>query len=569
MDKRAVSNALDEAATLMELGGDNPFRVRAYRNASRTVLGLSVDLAEAVEDGSILSVKGIGKNIAEHIGELLASERPPFLAELRSRFPAGVLEMLRIPGLGPRKIRVLMDKLEVGSVGELEYVCRENRLLDLPGFGKKTQENILKGIAGLTAYAGRYLAVNVQREADVIVGALHSAKGAVKVSVAGSLRRRKEVVKDMDLLASGDAEGLMDAVASHPLVDEVTARGDTKLAARLGSGVNLDLRVVPDHSFPYALQHFTGSKEHNVRLREIAIRKKWKLNEWGLFDGDRMLAGKEEEVIYRKLDLPFIPPEQREDRGEFDAAAIKPLLDLEDIRGDSHTHPTARDGTADAETMAHAAADAGYEYLAITDHSKSSTVAGGLSIDRMWRQIEAIRRLNEHLDTITLLVGCECDILADGSLDYPDPVLAACDFVVASVHSAMRQERKKITARVLKALENPYVCVLGHPTARLINRREPLDLDMSAVVAKAAETGTALELNASWQRLDLNDRHLRMACEAGVKISINTDAHSTVQFDQMKFGIATARRGWVRAEDVINTMPLPNLRKWIAQKRKR
>ncbi|HDL53690.1 MAG TPA: DNA polymerase/3'-5' exonuclease PolX [Proteobacteria bacterium] len=572
MDKRAVSNALDEAATLMELGGDNPFRVRAYRNASRTVLGLSVDLAEAVEDGSILSVKGIGKNIAEHIGELLASERPPFLAELRSRFPASVLEMLRIPGLGPKKIRILMDKLEVGSVGELEYVCRENRLLDLPGFGKKTQENILKGIAGLTAYAGRYLAVNVQREADVIVGALHSARGAVRVSVAGSLRRRKEVVKDMDLLASGDAEELMGAVASHPLVDEVTARGDTKLTARLGSGVNLDLRVVPDHSFPYALQHFTGSKEHNIALRGRAVSMGLKSNEYGLFKGKKNIPCEDEGGIYERLGLTYIPPELREAMGEIEAAEkgeLPRLVEPEDIQGALHVHTVASDGSATMEEMIDSARKLGLSYLGITEHSQSARYARGLDRDRVREEWESIDRINAGLEGFTVLKGIESDILPDGSLDYPDDILASFDFVMGSVHSGFTMPEDRMTERICRALENPYLDILGHPTGRLLLTREPYPVDMERVLECAAANGKAIELNAHPYRLDLDWRLMPRAKALGIRIAICPDAHGTEDLLYTLTGVGAARKGWMEKEDVLNCMAAEELKSWFAERRKR
>ncbi|MCA9256563.1 MAG: PHP domain-containing protein, partial [Phycisphaerales bacterium] len=395
-----------------------------------------------------------------------------------------------------------------------------------------------------------------------------------RVDVAGSMRRGCETIGDLDLLCeSDDGPAVVAAFTSLSKAKRVLASGDTKgsiiVERRDGEDIQVDCRVVPSVSFGAALQYFTGSKEHNVRLRERAIKRGWKLNEWGLFDGENQIAGADESEIYAKLDLPHYPPELREDRGEFESKQPPRLVEIADIRGDLHTHTTASDGKDDAETMVRAACERNYEFIAITDHTKSSAIANGLSIDRMWRQIEKIRQLNEKIDTVSVLVGCECDILADGELDYPDNLLAACDFVVASVHSGMRQDREKVTARVLRAIESPYVNVIGHPTTRLINRREPIDLDMDAVVAKAAETGTALECNASWQRLDLHDRHIRMALDAGVKISINTDSHAVAQFDQMKFGIVTARRGGATPADVINTWHLPKIREWIAKKRNR
>jgi DNA polymerase (family 10) len=403
---------------------------------------------------------------------------------------------------------------------------------------------------------------------------MRRVKTVKRVEIGGSVRRGCETIGDIDLLCESDSgAAVVKAFTGLPLVKKVLASGDTKgsvlVDRRDGVQMQADCRVVPKASFGAALQYFTGNKDHNVRLREMAAKKKWKLNEWGLFDGDKQIAGNDEESIYKKLGLTMMPPEQREGRGEFEAKEMEPLVALSDIRGDLHMHTSASDGTVEAAEMAQGAHELGYEYIAITDHSKSSAVANGLSIDRMWRQIEKLRKLNEHHDFVTILVGCECDILADGKLDYPDQILAACDIVVASVHSALRQDPKKITARVLKAMDNPYVTIMGHPTGRLINRRAAMELDMNAVVAHAAKTHTVLELNASWQRLDLCDRHVRMARDAGVMLSIDTDAHSVAQLAQMRYGIVTARRGWLRAKDVLNTMPLPSVRKCIAKKRSR
>ncbi|UCF31385.1 MAG: DNA polymerase/3'-5' exonuclease PolX [bacterium] len=571
MDKRAVADALEEAATLMELSGDNPFRIRAYQNAARTIRSLPADLAEAVADGSIRNVKGIGPNIAEHIAELLESEEPPFLKELRSRFPAGVLEMLRIPGLGPKKIRVLMGELEITSVGELEYACRENRLLDLPGFGAKTQENILKGIRGLTAYAGRYLALNVQREADEVVRALRSVKGVIRLSVAGSLRRQKEVVKDMDLVASGDAEALMDAVASHPLVEEVTSRGGTKLTAHLSSGVNLDLRVVPDESFPYALQHFTGSKDHNIELRGRAASRGLKSNEYGLFKGERNIPCAEEGDIYRNLGLAFIPPELREAMGEIEAAEISELPDLvepEDIEGALHVHTIASDGSSTLEEMVEAARNLGLTYIGVTEHSRSARYARGLEPDRVKTEWARIDRLNSNLEDFLVLKGIEADILPDGSLDYPDDILASFDFVIGSVHSNFTMPEREMTDRICSALSNPYLDILGHPTGRLLLTREPYAVDMEVVLECAAANDKAVELNSHPYRLDLDWRLMPRAKALGLKIAICPDAHGTEDLIFTFTGVNTARKGWLEKEDVLNCLPASELMAYFRGKRK-
>jgi DNA polymerase (family 10) len=570
MDKKEISNALDEAAVLMELAGDNPFRVRAYSNASRIVRAYAGDLAEAVADGSIRSIKGIGPNIAAHIAELLESDDPLFIKELRSQFPEGVLGMLRIPGLGPKKIRALMEELDITSVGELEYACRENRLLDLPGFGAKTQENILRGIASLTAYAGRYLADAVRKEADQIVEVLKIVKGAERVEVAGSLRRRKEVVKDMDLVASGKPGPLMDAVAAHPLVEEITARGDTKLTAHLKSGLNLDLRVVSDESFPYTLQHFSGSKEHNIALRALAQKKGLKSNEYGLFMGEKNIPCKEEKDIYKKVGLVYIPPELREDMGELEAAEkgeLPRLVEPEDLRGTLHVHTIASDGSATLEEMVQAARDLGLSYIGITEHSASARYARGLEPERVAQEADLIDRLNHKIRDFVILKGIESDILPDGSLDYPDEVLAAFDFVIGSVHSNFTMPEKEMTARICRALESPYLDILGHPTGRLLLTREPYAVDMEQVLACAAKYNKDVELNAHPYRLDIDWRLLPQAKKLGIKIAISPDAHSTADLGYTFYGLGAARKGWLEKGDVLNCLTAEELKSYFLQRR--
>ena len=570
MDKKEISNALDEVAVLMELAGDNPFRVRAYSNASRIVRAYAGDLAEAVADGSIRSIKGIGPNIAAHIAELLESDDAPFLIELRSRFPEGVLEILRIPGLGPKKIRVLMKELDISSIGELEYACRENRLLDLPGFGAKTQDNILKGIASLTAYAGRYLADTVRAEADQIVDALRAVKGVRRVEVAGSLRRRKEVVKDMDLVASGKPDPLMDAVAAHPLVQEVTARGDTKLMAHLKSGLNLDLRVVPDESFPYTLQHFSGSKEHNIALRALAQKKGLKSNEYGLFEGAKNIPCKEEADVYKKIGLVYIPPELREDMGELELAIkgeLPRLIEAEDLKGALHVHTIASDGSATLEEMVQAARDLGLSYIGITEHSASARYARGLEPKRVAQEADLIDRLNHKIKDFVILKGIESDILSDGSLDYPDEILSSFDFVIGSVHSNFTMPEKEMTARICRALENPYLDILGHPTGRLLLTREPYAVDMEKVLACAAKHNKDIELNAHPYRLDIDWRLLPQAKKLGIKIAICPDAHSTADLGYTFYGLGAARKGWLEKGDVLNCLTAEELMTYFKNRR--
>jgi len=570
MDKKAISDALDKASVLMELAGDNPFRVRAYSNASRIVRGYAGDIAQAVADGSIRSIKGIGPNIADHIRELLESDDPPFLHDLRSKFPEGVLDMLRIPGLGPKKIRTLMEELDITSPGELEYACRENRLLDLPGFGARTQENILKGIASLSAYAGRYLADTARAEADQIVDALKKVKGAVRVEVAGSLRRHKEVVKDVDLVASGEPGPLMDAVDKHPLVEDVTARGDTKLTAHLKSGLNLDLRVVPDSSFPYALQHFSGSKEHNIALRALAQKKGLKSNEYGLFRGGKNIPCKEEKDIYEKIGLAYIPPELRENMGELEAAQAGELPELvrpEDLKGALHVHTIASDGAATLEEMVQAAMDLGFTYIGITEHSISARYARGLEPERVKRESDLIERVGKRNPGFRIFKGIESDILPDGSLDYPEEILAAFDFVIGSVHSSFTMPEKEMTRRICRALENPHLDILGHPTGRLLLTREPYAVDMDQVIDCAAEYAKAIELNAHPYRLDIDWRLIPGAKKRGVRIAVNPDAHSTADLAYTFYGLGVARKGWLEKGDVLNCLSADELKEYFDKRR--
>jgi DNA polymerase (family 10) len=574
MKNRELADLFDELADLLEIQGEQVFRVNSYRRAARVVKDLSEDIETVAAKGELGDLPGIGKGMAEKINEYLKDGKISLHTEMLASMPAGLPGLLKIPGMGPKKVALVWKELGVEDVASLKAAIDAGKLQALKGMGEKTAKLLLEGMQFLDRSSGRTplgLALPLAEQLAEMVGKI---RGVKRVSIAGSLRRGAETIGDLDLLCQADdGEKVIKAFTHLQLVKRVLAEGKTKgsvlLDRRDGVEIQADCRVVPAESFGAALQYFTGSKEHNVRLREIASKKKLKLNEYGLFDGEKMIAGAEEEHIYKKLGVPMVPPEAREDHGEFEPGAAENLICLEDIRGDLHMHTNASDGTVSAAEMAAAAHERGYEYIAITDHSKSSVIANGLSIDRMWRQIEKIRELNKKLDSVAILIGCECDILADGKLDYPDALLAACDLVVASVHNALKQDRKKVTARVMAAMDNPMVTILGHPTGRLINKREAMDLDMPAIVAHAAKTQTVLELNAAWQRLDLCDRHVRLAREAGVKLSIDTDAHSTAQLDQMRLGIMTARRGWLRAKDVINTLPLASLRKVLASKRQK
>ncbi len=574
MSNAELSGLFERIADLLDIRGESSFRVNGYRRAARTFKDLPRDAAAMLADGSLAEQPGIGKGTIEKVEQYVRTGKIDLHEELAASMPKGLPALLEIPGMGPKKVALLWRELGVDGVDALRVALQSGAAAKLKGFGEKSAKQILAGLSfAETAHERTPLGL-AWPLAEAMLERIRGIPGVRQAEVAGSLRRGSETIGDIDILCEApDGAAVVRAFVELPGVKRVLASGDTKgsvLVGRPGGGeMQVDLRVVPGASFGAALQYFTGSKEHNVRLRELAARRDWKLSEWGLFDGDdRMLAGADEAAIYQKLDLPLIPPELREDRGEFDAAGGLPdLVERSDIRGDFHMHTTASDGTVDVEEMVAAARRLHYEYIAVTDHSRSSAIANGLTIERMWRQIEKLRKLNESLHDLTVLVGCECDILADGRLDYPDSILAACDLVIASLHSSLRQPREQITARLLRAMENPYVTIVGHPTGRLINRREGGDLDMDAVIAAAARTGTALEINASWQRLDLNDRAARLARDAGVMLTIDTDAHAPVQLEQMGYGIKTARRGWVRASDVLNTRPLPSVRAWIARKR--
>ncbi|MBN1490151.1 MAG: DNA polymerase/3'-5' exonuclease PolX [Phycisphaerae bacterium] len=573
MANRELADIFSEIADLLEITGQDPFRVNSYRRAARSIDDLSDDVADLVAADRLKGIPGVGKGTAEKITQYVTSGQVDLHQELLGSVPEGLPALLAIPGMGPKKVQAVWKQLGVENVGDLKAAIESGRLAELSGFGAKTAEKLLAGIEFLGRSAGRTPLGVAWSVAEALAEALRAAAKVDRVEIAGSVRRGRETVGDVDLLCeSTRGAEVVEAFTQLPLVKAVQAAGKTKGSVRVatpeGGELQVDLRVVSTESFGAAWQYFTGSKEHNVRLRELAVKKKWKLNEYGLFDGDTMLAGAKEVDIYRKLGLPFIEPELREDRGEFERAGELPkLLCLDDMRGDLHMHTTASDGRNTLEAMAAAAKGRGYAYIAICDHSHSSAIANGLSAERLEAQIEAIRAFNAKKRGIIVLAGTECDVLSDGRLDWPDELLVACDYVVASLHSAMGQDRKSVTRRTIQAMENPYVTVIGHPTGRLLGKREAMDLDIDAVIQAAVQTHTALEINASWQRLDLKDTHVRQAVEAGAMLAINTDAHSTEQLGMMQYGVQTARRGWATKASVLNAQTLAGLKKCIARKR--
>jgi DNA polymerase (family 10) len=580
-----IAATFEHIADLLEYQGGNVFRVRAYRNAARTIEGMVESLAAVRADSgrSLTDIEGIGTDLAEKIGSLLDAGELPLLAELRKAVPAVVFELMRVPGLGPKKVKVLVDQLGIDSLDSLEQACREGRVEQVKGFGAKTQASILENIAFAKNPDHARL---LWQEADAIVQDLlvwmRGCPHVHRIEGAGSWRRGRETVGDLDLVVdSNDSTAVMDRLHAWKETSAVLLRGDTKTSVRGPRGVQIDLRVVDHGSFGAALQYFTGSKEHNVRLRSWARERGLTINEYGVYEVSSegkddakpakgvCVAGDTEQAVYGAVGLPWVPPELREGRDEIVAAErgeLPELVELADIRGDLHMHTTATDGEDTLAEMVRAAVARGLQYIAITDHGQRVTMARGLDKHRLFKQWEDIDRLNESLaedgrPPIVVLKGIEVDMLEKGGLDLPDDVLEKADWVVASLHYGQNQPRERITARIIEAIENPHVSVIGHPTGRLLNRRPPYDVDIEAVIAAAARTGTFLEINANPWRLDLNDLHAAAAKKAGVKIVISTDAHSTRGFDVMRCGVLQARRAGLEAGDVANTRTLAGLRK--------
>jgi len=563
LDKREIIRILEEIALLLELKGENPFKARAYASAARSLEGATEEIPELIASRGLDALPGIGEAIREKIETLAATGALPYHAELRAGFPSGIFEILAIPGLGPKKVRVIWEKLGVSSLGELEYACRENRLVGLSGFGRRSQEKILQGIELLKRHRGRFHCDVALAEAEGLLEALGEHAASTRMSLAGSVRRRCETSKDIDLVASSDdPASLMQAFVSLPRVAEVVAQGETRSSVRLASGMGADLRVVKDPEFPFALHHFTGSKDHNVAMRGRAVRRGMKMNEYGLFRDARRVPCKDEEEIFSRLGLAFIPPELRENYGEIEAAEkgeIPGLVRLEDLRGVLHVHTNASDGSAPLSEMAEAARRLGLEYIGICDHSKSAGYAGGLNEKRVEEQHRAIEALNRSLEGITILKGIEVDILPDGRLDFADEVLATFDFVVASVHSGFNLTEAAMTERIIRAVRNRHVRILGHPTGRLLLAREAYPVNLPAVIEAAAETGTCIELNANPHRLDVDWRMIPKVKEAGLKVSINPDAHHPAGIGDMRYGVGIARKGWLTREEILNALPLLDL----------
>jgi DNA polymerase (family 10) len=559
-----IAAALEEIADRLEIQDANPFRVRAYRNAARTVQESQKDVKQIVERGETLAgLPGIGADLAGKIVEIARTGSCELLARLRQEMPAAITELLKVPGLGPKRVKALWHELDVHTPEQVLRAARDGRIRSLHGFGEKTERSILHAVEAHVRVEPRMKLATAAQYAEALVQHLSQLPGVGRVEVAGSFRRMRETVGDLDILATG-AKGpaITERFVGHADVAEVLSRGGTRASVRLRGGLQVDLRVVPDESFGAALAYFTGSKAHNIALRRLGQERGLKINEYGVFRGARRIAGDSEESVYRAVGLPWIPPELREDRGELDAARqgkLPVLIDRGDLKGDLHVHTRATDGRDTLQAMANAARELGLEYVAITEHSRRQAMAHGLDPARLAEQGQAIDRLNAQLRGIRVLKGIEVDILEDGTLDLRDEALAPLDLVVAAVHGGFNLSRPRQTERILRALDNPQVTLLAHPSGRLIGEREPYDVDMAQIIRKARARRVHLEINAHPERLDLVDTYCRMCKDEGVLLAINSDAHSIPEFANLRYGIGQARRGWLTPEDVVNTRPLPQL----------
>ena len=566
MQNADIARILKRLANMLDIEGANAFRVRAYRSAAQTIESYPRALQEMVtHDAPLTELDGIGRDLAEKITELINTGRLTVLEEAEKRLPPGLLQLLRVSKLGPQRVRQLHEALGIDSLEALKKAARDGRIRTLEGFGEKTEAGILKEAERLNDAPPRTRLDDAHRAADDLIAWLEHASGAQRISAAGSLRRGRETVGDLDILVSSeDGPAIMAHLMAYPEIAETVSHGRTKSTLRLHSGLQVDVRVVGDESFGAALYYFTGSRAHNIATRKMATDRGLRINEYGVYKGKQQLAGRTEEEVLAQIDLPWIPPELRENRGEIEAAlegTLPELVTLDDIRGDLHMHTTASDGRASLEDMVRAAKRRGYRYIAITDHSQRLAMANGLDARRLREQMTKIDALNERLKNFTVLKGNEVDILEDGSLDLPDDVLKALDVCVFSVHSRFGLSREKQTARILRAMDNPHVNILAHPTGRIINGREGYDVDMEAVLRGAKERGVFLEINAQPARLDLADRWARMARDIGVMLAINTDAHATEQLGHMALGVTQARRGGLERQDVLNTRTVTQLRK--------
>lgn len=571
MENRQIADIFEEIADILDIQGANPFRIRSYRSASRAIGDFSGNLATMVREGEDpKTVTGVGKSIAEKIREIVETGKLAYLDEIRSTLPHGLVEMLAIEGLGPKKVKLFYDEMGIDTVDKLEAAAGEGSLHGLPGMGDRSEEKLIAAIERYRAGRGKFRISVAFDYAGSLIEYLKGARGVKALEVAGSLRRRRETVGDLDILAiCGKSSDIMNRFVGYDGVEEVIAKGATKSSVRLACGIQVDVRVLDQASFGAALQYFTGSKDHNIALRTRAVERKLKINEYGVFRGEKLVAGRSEDAVYKAVGLTPIPPELRENSGEIEAAeqgTLPTLIELKDIKGDCQMHTTATDGRNSILEMARAARGLGYSYIVITEHSKAVRVAGGLDEKKLRRHLKAIEEAREKIKGLRLLKGVEVDIMPDGSLDLDDAVLRECDVVVASVHYRFNLSEKEMTRRILKGIGNPNVHILGHPTGRLILERPGYKLDMEEVIRAARDLGVILEINAQPDRLDLSDINARLARERGVMLVISSDAHSVPQLDVMKYGVFTARRAWCDAKDIVNTYPFTKFMKSLRQR---
>ena len=574
MENSQFAKAFWDLAELLELQTGNPFKVRAYQKAAQNIENFSEDLKSVYRKGGLKALEeipGIGAGIAAHIEELIKTGKIKKYESLVKRYPPGFIELMQVPGIGPKTALLLKKKLKIDSIAKLRQAAEQGLLKDLPGFKEKKIENVKQGLDLKERVKGRFLLSEADQYAEAIVARLKQVKEIDQILPAGSYRRGQETIGDIDILVtSKKPEAVMEAFAALPQVERLLARGETRSSAILKNGMQADIRVLAPANFGAAAHYFTGNKQHNIMIRELAIKKGLKVSEYGVMKGDRRIAGKTEKEVFRAVGLPFIPPELRQGNNEIElakAGQLPELLELKDIKGDLHVHTDRSDGGNTIEEMAAAAQELGYEYLAITDHSVSTRVAGGQSAKELLKELDYIDKLNAKLKGLRILKGAEVDIRPDGSLDFPDDILKQLDVVTASVHSNFKMPRAAMTKRIAAALRNKYVNVLSHPTGRLIGKRDPYEVDFEKIIKTAKETGTYLEVNSYPDRLDLNDIHCRRAKAEGVRLAINTDSHAALQLRLIKYGVLTARRGWIEKDDVINTRPLAKLLKLLYAKR--
>jgi len=586
MDKAGIAQALEEIGTLLELKDENPFKIRAYANAARSLEAWGGNLSDLEDEEALAKIPGIGKAIAAKVKELAATGSLKYLEELRAEFPPAILQLFSISGLGAKKIKALHEQLNVTSIEDLQNACKSGRVAELRGFGETIQTKICQAIEQRAKHAGTFQLGQIASEAETLLAELKAHPGTLRADLAGSYRRRKEIVRDLDyIVATKDPQAVADWLVRHPLAESVIAHGATKTSVRLRSGIQCDLRVVAPEEYPFAINYFTGSKEHNIEMRNRALKRGWTLNEYRLapLPAEPKKKGaapkkpakvpqiRDEPELYQALGLDFVPPELRENCGEFEAAethSLPRLIEKENLRGTFHCHTTASDGHNTLEEMAGAAQELGLEYLGIAEHSRSSIQAHGLDETKLRAQMARIRALNKTFDGFRLFAGIECDILRDGSLDFPDDILAELDFAVASIHSVFNLSEAEMTQRIVRAMENPFITILGHPTGRLLLKREPYAVNIPAVLDAAAATGTWIELNAAPKRLDLDWRWWPLAKQKGVKCVINPDAHRVERLQDLWFGIGAARKGWLTKADVMNCLPLGKIETALLQKRR-